>query len=90
MPSWPRGSQFQELLEPAIVGAAEFQRVHARSMHRILCVLKESLLHELLKRLGNLLRVVADESGDLLVGQEYAWVSVQEYEEIEVTAVLDY
>lgn len=59
-------------------------------MHRILCSLKQSLLHELLKRLGNLLHVVTDESGDLLTRQEYARVSVQEYEQIEVTGVPDH
>ena len=59
-------------------------------MHRILCSLKESTLHELLKRLGNLLHVVADESGDLLISQEYARVSVQKYEQIEVAGVPDH
>jgi hypothetical protein len=80
----------QKRLETAVLGSTEFQKVHARSVHRILCSLKESPLHELLKRLGNLLHVVADESGDLLVGQEYAWVSVQKNEQIKVTAVPDH
>ena len=90
MSSRTRGSQFQKRLDPAVLGPAKFQKVHARSVHRILCSFKEPLLHELLKRLGNLLHVVSDESGDLLVGQQYAWVSVQEYEQIEVTAVPDH
>lgn len=59
-------------------------------MHRILGSLKESRLHELLQRLGNELHVVADESSDLFVGQEYARVSVQEYEQIKVTSVPDH
>ena len=59
-------------------------------MHRIFGSLKESRLHELLKRLGDQLHVVADESSDLFVGQEYARVSVQKYEQIEVTSVPDH
>ena len=90
MSSCTRGSHFQKRLETTVLGPTEFQKIHARSMHRVLYSLKESLLRKLLKRLGNLLHVVADESGDLFVGQEYAWVSVQEYEQIEVTAVPDH
>jgi hypothetical protein len=90
VPSYPRGSQFQERLEPAVLGSAEFQKVHARSVHRILGPLKEPPLHELLKRLGNLLHVVANESSDLFVGQKYARVPVQENEQIDVTGVSDH
>jgi hypothetical protein len=90
MPARSRGSQFQKRLQAFALWAMYYKKIHAGGMHWIMKPLHKPGSNKRIQSLGDQLRVVSHKGGDLFVRQQCAGMSMQENQQIKVTAVPDH
>jgi hypothetical protein len=86
-PSLPCGRQFQESFQILTLWTTDNKKLHSRRVRRIMKPLYKPGSNKGIQSFSDHAHFASHKSGELLAGQECPRMSVQENEQIEITAV---